>query len=253
MITAAVKTINGVGKKYSDVFFYADAEKGIFIVADGMYGDGLGRKASSTAVDLLAAALKDVQSSISNDLNWVCLHNVISPHNDSSMVEQIVIGLINKAFNEANEKIKELKALGTTVVLAYVCGGNVFIAHAGDSRAYMIRNRSIEQLTEDHSLIAVAIGMGDITEQEAKKSPHKDILTRALGRMNHHPDIKIINWKKGDCFLLTTDGLTDVLGSAEIKDIIDSTNDLRVACDRLTESARSKGAIDDITTVVFRV
>jgi len=117
----------------------------------------------------------------------------------------------------------------------------------------MVRDGSIEQLTEDHSLVAASVKLGVITPDEARKSRYKDILTRALGRMNHHPDIKAINWQEGDAFFFTTDGLTDVLNNTEIKDTIVSCNDMQVVCDRLAEAAKSKEAEDDITMIVFRM
>ena len=239
MIISAYKAVKGVGKKITEDSYHVDSENGIFIVADGMYGDGLGKTASQTAVQVIAPLLQTVTYEFSL---------VGSYYEDAFILERI-----KEAFERANEKVLELKALGTTVVLAYVLGDKVFVAHAGDSRAYLVREDNIEQLTEDHSLIAAAIEMGDITVEEARKSPHKDILTRALGRMNHHPDIKAINWQEGDAFFFTTDGITDVLNNTEIKDTIVSCNDMQVVCDRLAEAAKSKEAEDDITMIVFRM
>lgn len=175
------------------------------------------------------------------------------PAGIESLIFELICRKINEAFKKTNEQIKDMKALGTTVVLAYVLRDKVFVAHAGDSRAYLVREDNIEQLTEDHSLIAASIKMGDITVEEARKSRHKDILTRALGRMNHYPDIKAINWQHGDSFLLTTDGLTEVLNNNEIRDIIISNNDPQFACNRFIETAKMRGAEDDITTIIFRI
>lgn len=239
MIISASKSIKGVGKEISEDSYHVDSENGIFIVADGMYGDGLGKTASQTAVQVIAPLLQTVtyESSL-----------VGSYYEDAFILERI-----KEAFEKANEKVLELKALGTTVVLAYVLRDKVFVAHAGDSRAYLVREDNIEQLTEDHSLVASSIKLGVITPEEARKSRHKDILTRALGRMNHHPNIKAIKWQEGDAFLLTTDGLTEVLNNNEIKDTIVSCNTMQVVCDRLAEAAKSKEAEDDITMIVFRM
>lgn len=238
MISAS-KSIKGIGKEISEDSYHVDSENGIFIVADGMYGDSLGKTASQTAVQVIAPLLQTVtyESSLA----------------DSYYEDAFILERIKEAFEKANEKVLELKALGTTVVLAYVLGDKVFVAHAGDSRAYLVREDNIEQLTEDHSLVASSIKLGVITPEEARKSRHKDILTRALGRMNHHPDIKAIKWQHGDSFLITTDGLTEGLDDVEIKDIIVSCNDMQVVCDRLAEAAKSKEAEDDITTIIFRL
>lgn len=237
MIICGTGVSKGIGKEVSEDSFYADTDKGIFIVADGMYGDRLGKTASQTAVDTIASSL-----------------GILTAFTSVGRYEENVVhDYINKAFEEANEKILKMKALGTTISLAYAWGDKVFIAHAGDSRAYLLRDGNIEQLTEDHSLVASSVKLGVITEEQARESRHKDILTRALGRMNHHPDIKTLQWQRGDCFLLATDGLTEVLNNTGIGDIIFSNKDLQTACDKLVEVAKLKGAEDDITVVVFRI
>jgi len=232
-ISTVSVSIKGFSKEVNEDSYFVDNDEGILVVADGMFGDGKGKAASQVSVDVIVTSLKSAGLPFDNE-------------------QGISFALITDAFERANTAVLELKALGSTVVLACVCGDKVIIAHAGDSRAYLVRDGEIQRLTEDHSLIAAAIKMGEINEEVARKSPHMNILTRALGRMNHHPDVITVCWRDGDVFLLTTDGIVDVLDDSEIRDIVVSHNDLEDMCDKFIQSLIFKKAKDDVTIIGFK-
>jgi len=128
------------------------------------------------------------------------------------------------------------------------------IAHAGDSRVYLLRNGSVELLTNDHSVVAEQVRAGAIPQEMAPRSPYQNYLTRALGpSQDIQPDVREISVRDGDLFLLTTDGLTGPVGEEEIRDIVDKCLNLSDACLLLVDQAKRNGSTDNITCVLVRV
>ena len=166
-------------------------EPPMFAVADGMGG----AKAGEVASGLAAAALKETGT-------------------DGSSGEERVTQLIQEAnrrvFRRANED-REASGMGTTMTVALVEDGRVVFGHVGDSRAYLIREGSIEQLTDDHSLVAELVRSGRLTPEEAEAHPQRSVITRAVGT---EPDVDVdtftIEPEAGDLFLICSDGLTDM-------------------------------------------
>jgi len=209
-------------------------EPPLFAVADGMGG----AKAGEVASGLAAAALKE------ND--------------GGSGGEERVTALIQEAnrrvFTRANED-REAAGMGTTMTVALVEGDRVAFGHVGDSRAYRIRDGEIEQLTDDHSLVAELVRGGKLTPEEAESHPQRSVITRAVGT---EPDVDVdtftIEPQPGDLFLICSDGLTDMVDDVTIiRSIENHRGDLDSAAKALVGAANRGGGEDNITVVFFEL
>ena len=210
-------------------------EPPMFAVADGMGG----AKAGEVASGLAAAALKETGT-------------------DGSSGEERVTQLIQEAnrrvFRRANED-REASGMGTTMTVALVEDGRVVFGHVGDSRAYLIREGSIEQLTDDHSLVAELVRSGRLTPEEAETHPQRSVITRAVGT---EPDVDVdtftIEPEAGDLFLICSDGLTDMVDDGTIIDAIERhRDDLDEAAKALVGAANRVGGEDNITVLLVEV
>jgi serine/threonine protein phosphatase PrpC len=143
--------------------------------------------------------------------------------------------------------------MGTTATLALRIGSTLYIGHVGDSRAYIIRDNNIEQITLDHSLVAELIRSGNITEAEAIKYPWKNIITRALGiDENIKVDIFTVSFLPRDILVLCTDGLSNFVDKYEIEKVALEVNDSNEVCERLVSMANKRGGYDNITVLVAK-
>jgi len=144
--------------------------------------------------------------------------------------------------------------MGTTVTAALVAGERITIGHVGDSRAYRIRGGTLEQLTDDHSLVADLVRGGRLSREEADLHPQRSVITRALGT---DPEVDVdaltVDAEPGDVFLLCSDGLTSMVGDDEILRIVSTARALDDAAAQLVKAANRSGGEDNITVVLFRV
>jgi protein phosphatase len=145
--------------------------------------------------------------------------------------------------------------MGTTITVALVENGNVAFGHVGDSRAYLIRDGRMEQVTEDHSLVNELMKSGKLSREEAETHPQRSVITRALGT---DPDVDAdtftIEAQAGDVFLLCSDGLTDMVGEREIQELVERNREnLDAALKSLVKAANRGGGEDNITVVAFEI
>ena len=209
-------------------------EPPLFAVADGMGGAQAGELASGLA----AAALRD-------DTN-------------RSGGEERVDELIQEANRRVYERQMQDSAasgMGTTITVALVENGRVAIGHVGDSRAYLIRDRRLEQLTEDHSLVAELVRSGKLSPEEADTHPQRSVITRVLGTdPNVDVDTFSIQTRPGDLFLLCSDGLSSMVDADTIlREVERNRSDLQSAAKALVRAANKGGGDDNITVVFFEI
>jgi PPM family protein phosphatase len=205
----------------------------LFAVADGMGGARGGEIASRVAATALGESV------------------------DGSG-EARVVALIQEANRQVYERAREdsdASGMGTTITLALFENGIVSIGHVGDSRAYLIRDRTVDQLTEDHSLVAELVRSGRLSPEEAEGHPQRSVITRALGT---DPDVDVdtfsIEAKPGDLFLICSDGLTSMVADDEILGVVEPhRDDLDAAAKELVNAANRSGGDDNITVVFFEV
>ncbi len=162
---------------------------------------------------------------------------------------------------EANRRIYELAAsdeahrgMGTTLTAAKVVGDEVSLGHVGDSRAYLLRDGRLEQLTRDHSLVAELERTGQITAEAAENHPQRSIITRALGpESSVEVDTYTITGRDGDIFLICSDGLTGMVGDEELGALLRAPTSLEETAEELVRAANQSGGRDNITVVLFRL
>lgn len=208
------------------------------VVCDGMGGVNGGNVASNIAVEKIS-------------------ETILSGYREG-MGSDATRELIALAINRANEAVHELAGsdvnltgMGTTVVAAIISDSMVHVAHAGDSRAYLISSAGIRQLTTDHSMVQEMVDKGDLTAQEAKKHPQKNIITRALGvKSSIRIDYCETPAPKGCRLLICTDGLTNYLEEEQIFNLAKELGGKELT-ERLVALAKSAGGGDNITVVVL--
>jgi serine/threonine protein phosphatase PrpC len=205
-----------------------------FAVADGMGG----AKAGEVASALAAGAFEG------------------ETHSGEAPEAQLV-----RILREANRRIYDLassddshRGMGTTLTAAMVHGDEVSIGHVGDSRAYLLRDGKLDQLTRDHSLVAELERSGQISPEAAEHHPQRSIITRALGP---EPDVQVdtftLTARDGDVLLISSDGLTSMISDDEVSSILRSGGELDAAADGLVRAANQSGGRDNITVVLFRL
>jgi PPM family protein phosphatase len=210
-------------------------EPPLFAVADGMGGAQAGELASGLA----AAALRDETGDLAGG-------------------EQRVDDLIQEANRRVYQRQSEdasASGMGTTMTVALVEDGRVAIGHVGDSRAYLVRDRKLEQLTEDHSLVAELVRSGKLSPEEADSHPQRSVITRVLGT---DPDVDVdtfsVDAMAGDLFLLCSDGLTSMVDDETILRLVErNRGDLNAAAKALVRAANKGGGEDNITVIFFEI
>jgi protein phosphatase len=142
--------------------------------------------------------------------------------------------------------------MGTTLVLAFCRGDAIHLAHLGDSRAYLIRDGSIQRLTEDHSLVTQMLKSGQLTAEEAPRFHLRNVVTRSLGNQKQtDPDLAVVEWNAGDYLLLCSDGLTNMVEESELRSLISAGGaDLERSCQQAIDRANQNGGRDNITAVL---
>ena len=210
-------------------------EPPLFAIADGMGGAQAGELASSLA----AGAVRDDEGAVGSG-------------------ERHVTELIQEANRRVYQRSSEDAAasgMGTTLTVALVEDGTVAFGHVGDSRAYLIRDGKLEQLTEDHSLVAELVRSGKLSPEEAETHPQRSVITRALGT---DPDVDVdtfsIQTQPGDLFMLCSDGLTSMVEDEVILRTVEKhRDDLQAAAKALIRAANKGGGEDNITVVFFEI
>ena len=151
---------------------------------------------------------------------------------------------------EESLKKEELRGMGTTLTAAALCGTSVIVAQLGDSRAYLLRDRDLTQVTKDQSLVAQMVATGKISPEEAKTHPRRNVILQALGV---EPDIDVVisttDLKRGDQLVLCSDGLWGKVDAEEIKELAERFTP-QVACESLVRLANARGGEDNITVIV---
>ena len=239
MLYAAKTDVGRVRARNEDSLLAEQYEKyHLLIVADGMGGHQSGELASSLAVSGVEKRCAEYFGKMI----------------DGQLVLRRAISETNKEVFERAEHEIENSGMGTTITCALVYGGDMYIGHVGDSRAYILREEELVQLTKDHSYIAELVRMGQLSFEEAEHHPRRNVITRALGTdASLRTDTERVHLKKGDYVLICSDGLTNHVHDKEIEDLLLSRGDVKEIADTLVEMALERGGFDNITVIVMAV
>lgn len=248
-IRYAAKTDVGMKRTHNEDYFSLIEDEQVFMVADGMGGHASGEVASKMATE----AIQDFFSRSKDDeVTWPYKFD----RHLSYVENRLVVGvkLANQRIFEAALKDLRLKGMGTTLVGAQIVGDKVYIAHVGDSRCYRIREGKIQQMTRDHSLLEdykdAKPGMSD---EEQRKFPHKNVITRALGmRETVQVDIHMQEILDGDMFLFCSDGLSGMVDDAAILAVVSAAPHLERAVSDLVDAANQAGGTDNVTVLALQ-
>lgn len=211
------------------------------VVCDGMGGAKSGNVASSLAVDVFVQEVRRT---------WV-------PGMDREMVEQMLRGavkLANFTVYDQAQTIEEFSGMGTTLVAMMLQGKEAVFVNVGDSRAYGFGRNGLRRITTDHSLVQMMVARGDLTPEQARVYPGKNYITRAIGtEAVVECDVFHVDLERGDCLLLCTDGLSNMLDDQEILfEVVHGVNKQQ-CCQRLLDIAKNRGAPDNVTSVMVLI
>ena len=216
--------------------FKNNGDATLAIVADGMGGHQGGDVASEMAVSHIGYAFEEMSSSdMSVAAKW--LINELARENDRILTR--------------GQQFSDLTGMGTTIVAVLTCGDKFIVANIGDSRAYLYRNGRFVQITEDHSLVNELVRSGELTPEEAKNFPRKNLITRSLGvAPDVEPDVDTYDLIPGDMLLLCSDGLSKTVDDSQMAQVMSSQLSLQQKADRLIELANEAGGPDNISALI---
>ncbi len=242
-LCSAGRTDVGRHRRSNQDAFFRDDELKLYVVADGMGGHAAGEVASAEAVDTVHGMIK----------RGLVVPDV--PPLDEVRACRLLEGSIQAAtymLYAMAEVERDKTGMGTTLSAALVLGGSLVTGQVGDSRIYQIRGGRAEQITEDHTLIAWQLKQGIISADEAKTSPHRNVITRAVGNREYvEVDTSVVAIESGDAYLLCSDGLHGYIEVDEIPAIVELGGDRAV--ERFIEIANARGGRDNITAVLVEV
>ena len=238
-----IALLTDVGQKRSNNQDYVNrytnrAGIDLIVLADGMGGHRAGHIASEMTATDLGASWVDTQLNTLND------------------VREWMVAVLE----EENKKIYQLgqtdeyKGMGTTLEAIVIIDQQMIYAHVGDSRIGLLRNGEYQQLTSDHSLVGALVRAGQLSEEEARLHPQKNIITQSIGQ--HQPveaDIAIKTLEPGDYVLINSDGLTNMVSKEDIRDILSSEVPLENMAESLIRFANNAGGTDNITVALLRL
>ena len=215
----------------------------LLVVADGMGGPAGGGRASRLALTALTGFM---------ERTWV---------NERTKTPRDFVHVLVQAVDEANRKVHEearedaaYAGMGTTLTLAGILDGTLYLAQIGDSRGYLFRQGRLVQLTRDQSMVQELLDAGAISEAEARVSPQRNVILQALGTESRvEPALTFQELRRGDLILLCSDGLSGLVPSETLEAVLASPRTLQARCATLVEAANAAGGPDNITVVLAQV
>ncbi len=233
--------VRPVNQDYVLTDIYPDDLQAVAVVCDGMGGANAGNIASKLAAEHISERLK---AALRGRMNTAYMREVL----DSSIREA------NELVYNASLNDPACHGMGTTVV-ALLCNGDCgVLANVGDSRAYLINDDGISRITRDHSLVEEMLSRGELTREEAKVYPNRNLITRAVGtETDVKTDLFEIRLYEDDFILICTDGLTNCVDEQEILYEVKNMDDTDSCCDRLIDIAMQRGAPDNVSVVLLKI
>jgi protein phosphatase len=239
----------GMKRDHNEDSYLLAPDLNLYIVADGMGGHAGGEMASGISVRTVEKHVRLnkqlVDPNVSHD-------GRIENSPVARLLSDAVRGACNAVFQKS-QQVRELQGMGTTTTSILFHDRHAFVAHVGDSRAYLIRDKNISRITNDHSWVFEQVQAGMLTEAEAEKHPLRNVITRALGgALSVNPDAAEVESKAGDVYLLCSDGLTGMVPEDEILRIVTAADNVDDACQQLIDVANERGGLDNVTAILVK-
>jgi protein phosphatase len=249
-IRYAAKTDVGMKRTHNEDYFSLIEDEQLFLVADGMGGHASGEVASKMAAETIGEFYQRTRED--EDATWPYKMDRSLSYIENRLV--CGIKLANLRIFETSNRDLRYKGMGTTIVSTLVAGDKIYVGHVGDSRVYRVRDSGITQLTRDHSLLEdYKEAKPDMTEEEERNFPHKNVITRALGmRETVQVDIRSHQIKSGDVYILCSDGLSGMVVDTQICQIAANAKTLERAVAELVDAANRNGGTDNVTTLLLQ-
>lgn len=245
-IRAAGSTDVGCVRKHNEDSLLADADLGLFVVADGLGGHAAGEVASRIVVETMA---RFVSHTLEQDRTWPVEYDPALSYDGNRL--KVAVLLSDQAIAEDIRRNPERETMGSTVVASLLHGPKVTLVHVGDSRAYILGPEGIRQVTRDHSWVAEQVANGILTASEARVHPFRNVITQALGNGGDlEIEVQNLELLHSERLLLCSDGLSGMIGDKQIWDIVERSNDNQQAVESLITAARERGGEDNITAVL---
>jgi len=258
-ILAAGLSDQGQVRKINQDRYLLLPEQGLYIVADGMGGHQAGEVAAQAVVEILPRLL--AEHLIPRRKEEIAPGSTMRVYDRASELSN---GQVETAIRESILKLSQqlyqagledgsLRNMGSTLVMAYVRGRRLHQASMGDSRIYRLRSGNLEQLSEDHSVVALLVKLGQIKPEEAATHPARGTISRFVGMADLvDPDVGTTSLRPGDILLLCSDGLSGMVPDEKISELLVINPEPRAACQALVSAANQAGGPDNITAVVMR-
>ena len=236
-------TDKGRVREQNEDAWSADPKLGLYVVSDGLGGEFAGALASKIVVEALPAL---ICRQIGN------IKDLSHPKAAQGLIEAITC--LSLEMRRDTKGKPALEGMGATVVVGLIRGSNALLGHMGDSRAYLWRQRTLEQVTKDHSIVQILLDHGEITPEEAPDHPARARVTRFVGMFDEPlPEARLLELQPGDRLLFCTDGLTGMLSDMQILGILNEESHPKAVCQRLVAAANEAGGRDNITVLLVSV
>jgi protein phosphatase len=217
----------------------ATAERGIYVVADGMGGHAAGEVASEMAVQIIQRELHPVA-----DLEGADVATLVSN----------TLRKANRLIHDRTLTESDKQGMGTTVSVLLISGERYLIGQVGDSRVYLLRGGTLSQLTKDHSYVQEQVDAGYLTPEQARYHPYSNVITRCVGASSDvEPDVYRGAVRKGDIFLVASDGLTGMVDDRRLCQLLGSHAEPERKAQALISEANGRGGLDNITAIIVQV
>lgn len=237
--SCAARTDVGVVRSGNEDTYLMAAERGLFVVADGMGGHAAGEVASDMATRIVAEEYRPVRGMT-----------------DDELMAQMVgaIRAANAAIFKRTLQEQDKRGMGTTATVLALLPRRYLIGQVGDSRAYILRGGVLTQLTKDHSYVQEQVDAGRLSPEEARVHPYANVITRCVGSSGDVvPDLFLGTLEAGDLILLASDGLTGMLEDEDLREVMSGEDSLEEMVDRLISDANRRGGLDNITVILVRI
>ena len=241
MYEICAATDQGLVRKNNEDTVAFDQQTGLCLLADGMGGYNAGEVASAMAVSVITQELKA----------WLLRSGLQTPARDLRLMMKTCVENANQSIFDAACNNPDHEGMGTTLVAGVFTGDRLVLSHVGDSRCYRLRFETLLQLTKDHSMLQEQVDAGLMTLEEAMVSPHKNLITRALGvERSVLVDVNEHRVEPGDLYLICSDGLTDMVDKAAMTDVMNAPGTLVDKAHALVQAANDSGGRDNISVVL---